>query len=439
MLEKLLEMAKKYTDEVEIYQIDYSVSSISFENGILKDIESSIQSGVSLRIIKDEKLGFSYTKNLIDPESLVKNALDSLKGDVKVEFSFPERKNLQILNTYDPEIENLSNTKMVEEGQRVSEILSPNTGTQINVGLHKSVTNLRILNSKGVDYSIKTSVYYCHAEAIYPGSYSAIFRLVIDKKFKEFSQEDIDYITFLYNSSKKEVKPKGGKMKVLFLPSTMYVLIWRLIFATNGKNVYEKTTPLLGKLGEKIFDSSITIYDNPLNDNLPNARSFDDEGVECKILPIIEKGVLKNFYYDLYYSGKMNTSSTGHGYRVGDWGQEIIRVRPSPSLEHLYMQTGDKNFYDLIKSIDKGIIVAGALGAHSGNIPNGDFSIGLSPGLYVENGEILGHVKDSMVAGNIYEVMKNVVGIENKAYVYNMGVFPSVLFDNVSVAIKGVD
>lgn len=50
--------------------------------------------------------------------------------------------------------------------------------------------------------------------------------------------------------------------------------------------------------------------------------------------------------------------------------------------------------------------MAGALGAHSGNIPNGDFSIGLSPGLYVENGEIVGHVKDSMVAGNIYEVMK---------------------------------
>jgi len=436
MLDKLIDMAKKYTDEVEIYQIDYSVSNISFENGSLKDIESSIQSGISLRIIKDGKLGFSYTKNLIDPEILIQNAIHSLKGDVKVEFSFPERKDIKILNTYDPEIENLTNTQMVEEGKRISEILSQKTGTQINVGLHKAVTNLRILNSKGVDYSVKTSVYYSHAEAMYPGSYSAIFRLVLDKKFKEFSQEDIDYITFLYNNSKKEVKPKGGKMKVLFLPSTMYVLIWRLIFATNGKNVYEKTTPLLGKLGEKIFDTSITIYDDPLNDNLPNARSFDDEGVECKLLPIVEKGILKNFYYDLYYAGKMATNSTGHGYRVGDWGQESIRVRPSPSLEHLYMQTGDKNFYDLIKLIDKGIIVAGALGAHSGNIPNGDFSIGLSPGLYVEKGEIVGHVKDSMVAGNIYEVMKNVVGIENRAYVYNMGIFPSVLFDNVSVAIK---
>ncbi|MGB9811911.1 MAG: metallopeptidase TldD-related protein, partial [Dictyoglomus turgidum] len=123
-------------------------------------------------------------------------------------------------------------------------------------------------------------------------------------------------------------------------------------------------------------------------------------------------------------------------YKVSDWGGEIIRVRPTPSLEHLHMKPGDKDFYEMIKSMDKGIIVAQALGAHSGNIPNGDFSIGLSPGLYVENGEILGHVKDAMVAGNIYEVMRNVLSLENKTYMANMGVFPSAIFEDVSVAIR---
>lgn len=436
MLEKLLELGKKYADEVEIYQISYLGSQVSFENGVLKDIESVIQSGISLRVIKDGFLGFSYTKNLLDPESLVKNAIDSLKGEVKVDFNFPEKRYLKILNTYDPEIEKLSNTKMVEEGQRISEILYETTKTQINVGLNKVVLEIRIINSRGVDYNIKNSIYYCYTAAMYPGSYSSVMRIVADKKFKEFPKEDMDYITFLYNNSKREVKPKGGRMKVLFLPNTMYVLIWRLTYGTNGKNVYEKTTPLIDKIGTQIFDSSITIYDDPLNDSLPGARSFDDEGVDCRVLPIVEKGVLKNFYFDLYYGSKLNVGSTGHGYKATDWGQESIRVRPSPSLEHLHMVPGDKNFYDMIRSIDKGIIVSQALGAHSGNIPNGDFSIGLSPGIYVENGEIMGHVKDAMVAGNIYEVMRNVVSIEDKVYLSNMGVFPSVLFDDVSVAIK---
>ncbi|MGB9857758.1 MAG: TldD/PmbA family protein [Dictyoglomaceae bacterium] len=436
MIEKLVEIGKKYADEVEVYQVNNFSSDISFENGVLKDIESSIQSGISLRIIKDGKLGFSYTKNLLDPEEFVKNAVESLKGDIKVEFSLPTKNNLKTLSTYDPEIENLTNTKMVEEGQRVSDILSQATNTQINVGMVKSISEIRIINSHGVDYSTKYSFYMCYAAAMYSGSYASITRAVVDKKFKEFSKEDLDYITFLYNSSRKEVKPKGGRLKVIFLPNTMYVLIWRLNYATNGKNVYERTSPLIDKIGSQIFDSAINIYDDPFDESLPGARPFDDEGVETKLLPIVEKGVLKNFYYDLYYGSKMKVESTGNGYRVSDWSGESIRVRPTPALEHLHIQPGDKDFYDLIKSMDQGIIVAGALGAHSGNIPNGDFSIGLSPGLYVENGEIVGHVKDAMVAGNIYEVMKNVIGIENRAYISNMGVFPSVLFDNVSVAVK---
>ncbi|MGB9810856.1 MAG: PmbA/TldA family metallopeptidase, partial [Dictyoglomus turgidum] len=104
MLEKLVEIGKKYADEVEIYQVNNFSSGVSFENGVLKDVETSIQSGISLRIIKDGKLGFSYTKNLLDPEGFVKNAVESLKGDIKVEFSLPTKNNLKTLSTYDPEI-----------------------------------------------------------------------------------------------------------------------------------------------------------------------------------------------------------------------------------------------------------------------------------------------------------------------------------------------
>jgi PmbA protein len=84
--------------------------------------------------------------------------------------------------------------------------------------------------------------------------------------------------------------------------------------------------------------------------------------------------------------------------------------------------------------MDRGIIIAGALGAHSGNIPNGDFSIGLSPGIYVENGTIKGRIKDAMVAGNIYEVMRNVVAIEDSLHTGMAGYYPAVLFDNINVA-----
>jgi PmbA protein len=87
--------------------------------------------------------------------------------------------------------------------------------------------------------------------------------------------------------------------------------------------------------------------------------------------------------------------------------------------------------------MDRGIVIAGVMGAHSGNILNGDFSIGLSPGIYVEGGEIVGRVKDAMVAGNVFDTMNHIIELEDTLHPASGGMFPAILFDGVSVATKG--
>jgi len=71
-MEKLLNMARKVCDQAEIYYCEPTSSEVMFQKGELHDIESQFQSGIALRIIKDGKLGFSYTKNLIDREEFYK-------------------------------------------------------------------------------------------------------------------------------------------------------------------------------------------------------------------------------------------------------------------------------------------------------------------------------------------------------------------------------
>ena len=90
VMEKLLELAKKVVDQAEVYSLEETADTVRFENAILKDIESKTQSGISLRVIKDGKLGFAYTKNLLNREELLGNALDSLRGGVEALFDFPE-------------------------------------------------------------------------------------------------------------------------------------------------------------------------------------------------------------------------------------------------------------------------------------------------------------------------------------------------------------
>ena len=435
-MERLMEMAKKVSDSAEIYVLDETGDGVGFENGRLKEIESTSQSGISLRIIKAGHLGFAYTKNLINPEEFLQNALDSLKGEVEAPFDFPFPHDLPVLDTFDPSVESLSNATLVEECRRICDFLVSKTEGQVNVSAGRRTGRIRILNSRGADMSTALSVYGLHASILFPNSYASIHRPWVRKRFEAAPDSHLRFILETYTQSLKEIQVPGGRMKVLFLPETLYALLWRIQSVTNGKNIYQKVSPVLEKLGEKIFDEKLTLYDDPLNDRVPGARGFDDEGVPCRRFPVIEKGVLSRFYYDLHYAGKLAVPPTGHGYKSAMWGGETISFKPSPSLEHLTIEPGKRSFEELLKRMDKGIVIAGVMGAHSGNILNGDYSIGLSPGLYVEKGEILGRVKDAMVAGNIFDTMNHIIDLEDTLHPGSGGMFPAVLFDGVSVSTK---
>jgi len=429
-MERLFEMAAQVSDQAEIYSFTGRSDGVSFENAHLKDIESSMQSGLSLRIIKDGKLGFAYTKNLIDREELLQNALDSLKGGVEGLFEFPLTRDVPSLDTYTPSIETLRNAEISDECGRVCEHLSQRTKGQINVSGHRSMSTIRIINSSGTDLSLKSSAYVLNSQILYPYSYASLHRPLILKAFQKTPEVYLDYLVSTYNRSAKEVTPDNGQMKILFLPETVYVLMWRLQSAASGVSLYQNISPLAGKIGKQLFDDKFSVFNNPLNHSLPGARAFDDEGTPCTRFPIVERGVMKNYYHDLYFAQKLKTTPTGHGFRGS------VSSKPGPSLSHLSISPGTSSFSEMIQSIDRGVIIAGALGAHSGNVPNGDFSIGLSPGLYVEKGEIVGHVKDAMAAGNIYNTLKNIVAIEDTLSPGSGGNFPALLFDNINVTVK---
>jgi len=435
-MQDLLKKALKKSDQAEIYYTDSTHTHIEFSNAKLHDIESSIQSGYSLRIIKDKLLGFSYTKNLLNPEGLIENAVKSLEGKVEADYDFPLTPELPELKTYDPTIQNLNSEKLIAECNRISKKLSAKTSAEIEISARVNRNSIKIVNSSGTELAQPDSTFFIWVNLGYPGGAAGLSDSEMNFSFSEFPDNKIDALIEFYNRSQKPVKPAGGKMQVLFMPNSIYTLMWRLKSATNGKLIYEKTSPLTDKIGEKIFSHKLTIFDDPLNDHLPGARSFDDEGVKTGRLNIIDNGMLKNFYYDLNYAAKMKTRSTGNGYKAAQWGGEVIKLKPLPGTPHMFIKPGKTSLKEMINSIDRGIILNGVMGAHSGNIPNGDYSVGVSPGIYVEKGKIVGRIKDAMVAGNIYETLNCIVALENRQHPSYGGTFPAILCDKVSVAIK---
>ena len=436
-MEQLLEMAKKVCDQAEVFALDDTNIGVSFENAALHDIVTDMESGFSLRIIKDGKLGFAYTRNLLDREEFLQDARNSLEGGVEAGYELPLTTEVPHLNTYDAAAEAVTSTMLVEECRRVCDILGAKTDGEIMAGAHVVAGTERILNSAGTDLSTRFSSVGIHGAAIFPGSGQGIGRYHSQKGFQPLPDALIDETVYWYTQAAREVTPKGGKMKVLFMPQSMYALTWRINSGASSKSVYDEISPIAEKVGQHILDPKLTLISDPLNDQHPGARAFDDEGVPSTTMPIIEKGVLNTLYYDLNYANKLKAASTGHGFKTQRWGGDVFSMRPNPSLSHLVIQPGDTTFADLVKSMDRGLIVEGALGAHSGNIPNGDYSIGADPAFYVENGEIVGRAKDVMVAGNIYNTLNAIIALEDTLHRGHGGWVPAILCDKVSVSAKG--
>ena len=177
-MERLLELAGKISDQAEVYSLDERNSEVTFENASLKDIDSSMQSGVSLRIIKDGKIGFAYTKNLRDREEFLRNAMDSLKGGVEAPKGFPMSPEVPSLDTFDPAIDSVTNVMIVEECQRVCDRLAGRTSGQVNLEAGVVVRRIRLLNSLNAMGKIFS--------AVSMGVFNEVLRVKVEKSASRY-------------------------------------------------------------------------------------------------------------------------------------------------------------------------------------------------------------------------------------------------------------
>ena len=430
----LLAIASARAEQAEVYTRQTVEDRVEFADKKLHRIESSRLAGTALRIIVDGKAGQSWTRRLTDPEGMVANAFASLAGDVPARYRFPRTGSIETVEAYDLDIERITTEHLAEECARVHGRLAERVDGDLAVFAIRTISRFGVRNSAGTDLSHRTSHAMLFAGVVLPGTASGFRRLTPGRTLGSMPDAVIDEIAALYRAARREARPKSGRMKVLFLPSSLITLTWRLLAGTSGKSVYEGVSPISGGIGEQVVSERITFFDDPADPLAPEPRSFDDEGVAATPFTLIEDGVLRGFYNDLDHAAKLGVPPTGHGYRRSMWGGDAVTIRPNPHLSGPSCQPGEAGFQELVAMMDRGIILESVLGAHSGNIPNGDYSVGVNPALYVENGEIVGRLKDAMVAGNAYETLREVVAVGKDVTTGFGGQVPAILCDNVSVA-----
>ncbi len=197
----------------------------------------------------------------------------------------------------------------------------------------------------------------------------------------------------------------SGKMPVIFEGRAMRSLLSAFSSAFSGKQACLGLSLLKGKEGEKIAADCVTLVDDPHGDINPIPRTFDGEGVATYPKNVIENGVLSTLLYDLTYAAKAGKESTANGQRASYASQVYI----APYC--FYIKSGDYTEAELLCKLGNGIYVTELKGLHAGaDCVTGDFSIE-SAGFLVENGVRTRAVKGFTVAGNFFDLLKNITAL----------------------------
>jgi PmbA protein len=419
---ELIDLAlKSGADCAEVYQSSSLSRPVFFEANRLKQLESSESEGTALRLWRQGCPGLAVGYGDIEPSVLVSTAweLSRLNPPEEVEFS-PMREAIY------PEVGTLIPVEtLIEMGtETIARIREkyPDVLCSGEWECDRDVT--RLVNSEGLycEYIDTATSFYTGVEWIRGEDFLAVY----DGDYTRYIPTPDRAIAGLLQRlqwAERNISPPTGRVPILFTPNAATMLWGTVAIALNGKQVLEKSSPWSEKLGESVLSELITLSQQPDRD--PYGCPFDDEGTPTRRVSLLEKGRIGEFYSDRTTARKLGLTTTGNGFRSS------LGVYPMPDLVNMIIEPGAGSFEELLATLEDALVIDQILG--QGADISGDFSVNIDLGYRVQKGKITGRVKDTMVAGNIYTALQQVIalGADNQ---WNGSCYtPSIIVDSLSV------
>ncbi len=247
------------------------------------------------------------------------------------------------------------------------------------------------------------------------------------------------------------VKIESGKYNMVIDSEVASRLVTPVLNALGGYSLQQKNSFMLDSLGKKMFPEWLSIWDKPVSVGETGSRLFDSEGVATAETPIIEKGVVKEYFVNTYMSRKMGIEPT-----VEDATRPVLLACVAPSIAGRVTSTSSVTGPDsmtghvsvaelftsvaepveatcgkteLMRMMGNGILVTGFNGGNS-NSATGDFSFGVE-GFLFKDGMIIHPVREMLITGNLLTLWNNLLAAGNDARFCKSKLIPTLAFGNV--------
>lgn len=399
--EQLLELAlKSGAEAAEVYASSSVSRPVFFEANRLKQLESVDSEGVGLRVWQDGRVGLAIAYGAVEPKDLVEQAIALSALNEPEEILLRDSTVADYPKLYGQEV---IVEQMIEWGKSaIAQVLEHYPEAICGAEWDCGCETVRIINSRGLDcgYSDITVDGSLSAELTRGDDFLNVWYGQSERGNlppEAIAQKVLQYLDW----AKKNAKAPSRKSPVIFTGKAADLLWGVVAIAMSGRQVQQKATPWLEKVGQPVISNIFTVSQHP--DFGVYSSPFDDEGTPTQEKTWIDRGILQGFYGDIRTCQDLGISPTGNGFR-GDLGNY-----PSPSLFNLAItanQTIQGDIVELAATLKNGLIVDQVLGEDSDL--SGDFSINIDLGYRVKNGEIVGRVKDTMLSGNIYKALNQV-------------------------------
>ena len=438
----IAECAAQGIAEYELYyQAGASTSVDTFQHSV-NEFTSSYSGGVCFRCIVNGKMGYASTENLSaqQAKAVVQKAVDNavnleaeeavFLGEGGQEYEPLEDKSYPLPTTEALIAKVLETTEKLYAADPMAV-----DGCQTQGIIETS--EVAIYNSKGLDLHRSSSA----SGLIAVGVVSNGKEMSNDYQIKLGQLDKIDTDALVKKAIDGAKEKLGGEVAptgqypVIFSPEAMTSLLGVYTSIFNSESAQKGLSKLSGKEGEVIAAPCVTLIDDPFHCDNPEPMNFDAEGSPTHRKAVIEKGVLNTLLYNLKTAAVAGKKTTGNASKAGY--DSPVGIRPFT----MYLEGGELTEEALLAKAGNGVYITDLSGLHAGaDAISGDFSL-QSAGYMIENGVKTRYVKAFTVAGNFYELLKNIVELANNSQLPRaMGSTtfgaPTTWVDGLSVAGK---
>jgi PmbA protein len=432
---------KKGATAVEVQAQSNSEMESNIEIGQISGVHRKNAYEISIRVYLNKKMGSAFTNipSRYSVEEAIDLAITASKATTVDEDwkALPQpEKYPMIVGLWNDDVSKCEPLKVVE---MAVEFMAKAVDAESDLipafgGSGVLVQSSAYANSNGIAHAEKGTIVFNALAAIAQtesGTTPSIVSYDIRRDFDLDLDRAVDDISSMIRVCKRTAKGATGKNTVVMHPSAYgQLLYFTLIQAVRGDNVVRGKSKIADKVGEKVASDSITIVDDGILPEAVNTSVSDDEGVPHQRTSIMERGILRTFLWDSYWANNFGETSTGNAVRNMRHG--LIEIAPTSMI----VEPGKREIGDIISEIKCGYLIRNVQGAHSSNPESGDFSIVGNPAILIQDGEMVGAVHGLMVAGNIFELLRQAVEVAKTPISLQSLIGPEIVFHDVNVITR---